>query len=216
MKFPVKEPYRITQGFSSGHLGIDVAPGKPGQTGVGVYAPENGTVVGSGNNPILEGQYLVLKGKVKWYYFGHFAERKVALNQPIREGQLIGIMGKTGKATNIHTHHEVRSTRSGGQVNPIDYYKNSATVEDMPSKVDLNTGRRLYYGILGDIGALNGKRDAEIKKNYVGKDLTPKLIEGLYNSAEGKQALQDRLNQKNAVQRALDATFNKIKGVFGK
>lgn len=193
MKFPVKEPYRITQGFSSGHLGIDIAPGVPGQTGVGVYAPEDGMVVGSGNNPALEGQYLVLKGKVKWYYFGHFAERKVALNQPIREGQLIGIMGKTGLATNIHTHHEVRSTRSGGQVNPIDYYKNTATVRDMPATVDLNTWRILFYSVFDDVGALNGKRDAEIKRTYLNQPLTGKLIAGLYQSEEGQKALREKL-----------------------
>lgn len=129
MRFPVKEPYRITNPFNLAyHPGIDIAPGTSGQTGVGCYAPEDCTVVGFGYVPTYEGRYLVLKSNKKniWYYFGHFAEQKVKIGQSVKEGQLIGILGMTGLADGIHTHHEVRQTRSGNQINPIKYYEPKA------------------------------------------------------------------------------------------
>jgi hypothetical protein len=132
MVFPIKEKYRISgYRFSSSHLGLDIGPEYSGKPGVKIYSPEKTTVVASGSIPSLEGQYLILKGKSHWYYFGHFASRKVKLNQTVKEGQVIGIMGMTGKATGIHTHHEVRKSRYGGQVDPEKFYKANVKKADM-------------------------------------------------------------------------------------
>ena len=59
-------------------------------------------------------------------------------------------------------------------------------------KLDLNMARVLAHGILGQNGlnggksALSGANDAFLNQNLVGKELTNKLIDGLYNSAEAK------------------------------
>lgn len=58
-----------------------------------------------------------------YYYFGHFASRLVKAGDSLKEGQPIGIIGMTGNATGVHTHHEVRKTQGGNQVDPETYYK---------------------------------------------------------------------------------------------
>lgn len=123
MRFPVNQPYRITTKFSSGHPGIDIAPTPAGTKGIPCYAPEAGTIVSAAYRPSLEGNYVILKGKTKYYYFGHFAGQRMRVGQVVKEGQIIGILGQTGLATGIHTHHEVRTTKQGGQINPEVYYK---------------------------------------------------------------------------------------------
>lgn len=130
MRHPLNPGYRITSNFSSGHPGTDYAPKVPGTTGVGCYAPERCYVERSGYRPfpLKEGNYLILRGLTsgKYYYFGHFASKNVGAGQHIGEGTLIGILGKTGRASGIHTHCEVRSELGGGvRVNPETFFKKS-------------------------------------------------------------------------------------------
>lgn len=121
MIFPVQHAHRISQGFSSRHPGIDIAPLPAGKTGVPCLAPENSTVSLVGYKPSLEGHYVMLRGDSgHHYYFGHFASKQVRTGQRIGEGQQIGVLGQTGKATGIHTHFEVRPTiAASGQINPL-------------------------------------------------------------------------------------------------
>ncbi len=146
MTFPLKHPNKITQGFKTGHLGIDIAPIPAGTTGVEVVSPENATVIASGNLPILEGQYLKLKGDSgMYYYFGHFAQRLVSINQRVSEGQAIGIMGMTGSATGIHTHHEVRTTSSDGQIDPIKFYEEGDNMQEQIDELNSQLNQTNIY-----------------------------------------------------------------------
>lgn len=74
-------------------------------------------------------------------------------------------------------------------------------------KVDLFTARRLAYAILGDKTALTGARDADLKKNHVGRELNTKYIEFLFNSKEAtsKRAASDKLVQPGAAEKQLAA-----------
>jgi len=125
MKFPVNQPYNITTRFDiNTHPGIDIAPVPAGSTGIQCYAPENASVIESQMLLPVEGNYIKLRGDSgMYYYFGHFNRRLVAVGERVSEGQPIGILGMTGQADGIHTHHEVRRTSRGDQVDPIEYYK---------------------------------------------------------------------------------------------
>lgn len=116
--------YRITTNFSSGHPGLDVAPPVPGTKGIQVFAPERMKIIRSAYRPwpMQEGRYIIAQGK-KFYYFGHFAELKVKAGQTVSEDTVIGIMGKTGKATGIHTHFEVRNSINSGRIDPRKWFK---------------------------------------------------------------------------------------------
>lgn len=124
MRYPVDQPYRITQGFGSHHPGIDIAPVPAGAKGRPCYAPEDSIVIASAYKPALEGNYIMLQGKEtgKYYYFGHFEQRKVSVGAQIPEGAIIGILGMTGLATGVHTHCEVRLLPNGKQINPTEFF----------------------------------------------------------------------------------------------
>lgn len=123
-RFPLNPGYRITGGYRTGHLALDIAPPVPGNTNTGCFAPERAYVEASGYKSYPEGNYIILRGLQtgKYHYFGHFSTRRVLRGQTIAEGTLIGILGRTGAATGVHTHWEVRSAVGGGtHYNPLEW-----------------------------------------------------------------------------------------------
>src|SRR5205085_1927842 len=57
--------------------------------------------------------------------YGHLSQRLVQPGQRIHRGQLIGLMGSTGRSTGSHLHYEVRI--DGRAVNPIPFLQQPAT-----------------------------------------------------------------------------------------
>lgn len=148
MKFPVNEPYNITTKFSGEHPGIDIAP-VPAGSKVVIYAPENSRVIAVGNRPALEGRYLILQGS-KFYYFGHFDSVSVTTGMSVTEGTPLGIMGKTGLATGVHTHFEVRNTPNGSQIDPLSIKWEDDEVSLLTSKIENEEeNRQLFLAWVG-------------------------------------------------------------------
>jgi murein DD-endopeptidase MepM/ murein hydrolase activator NlpD len=99
------------------HTGVDIstAYGQP------VIAPADGVVTfaadagGYGRLVILEhGQGISTR-------YGHLASFAVALGQSVRRGDVIGYVGRSGRATGPHLHYEVRI--QGVPVNPHKYLR---------------------------------------------------------------------------------------------
>lgn len=163
MRFPVDQPCQITTLFSAAHPGIDIAPLPAGTTGRICHAPEQSTVMASSFRAQLEGNYVILKGASgHFYYFGHFAQRLVSLNQTIPEGAEIGIIGQTGSATGIHTHHEVRPTFNPvNQIDPEQYYATNAKEISMADENFVKGIFKNYWGVVAT--------DQDIK-DWIGTD----------------------------------------------
>lgn len=101
-----------TQGLH-GHNGVDLASAK----GTPIMAAADGVVIisrSSGWNGGY-GQYIVIShpnGMQTLY--AHLSENDVSVNDEVKQGQVIGLMGETGLATGYHVHFEVR-----GGANPF-------------------------------------------------------------------------------------------------
>lgn len=103
------------QGSARMHAGVDIR----GPLGTPVYATADGQVGraersgGYGNLVELE-HGLGLQTR-----YGHLSKILVNSGDRIRRGQLIGLMGSTGRSTGSHLHYEVRM--DGGAVNPVPF-----------------------------------------------------------------------------------------------
>jgi murein DD-endopeptidase MepM/ murein hydrolase activator NlpD len=103
----------ITQSFWQYHPGIDIAAG----IGTQEFATAAGQVVFSGWGSY--GIYVEIDhGNGFHSIYGHMSAVLVKTGDAVTQGQLIGLMGATGRATGTHLHFEIRY--QGVPQNPID------------------------------------------------------------------------------------------------
>ncbi|MEA4958583.1 MAG: peptidoglycan DD-metalloendopeptidase family protein [Anaerolineaceae bacterium] len=96
------------------HTGLDLGYCK----GTDVYAPARGTVVAVLPDQIVRGNVIVIDHGLGVYsIYMHLSEFKVQEGNVVEEGQLIGIIGTTGRSTGPHLHFEVDI--QGIPVNPV-------------------------------------------------------------------------------------------------
>ncbi len=94
------------------HGGIDFK----GRTGDKIEATADGTVIKSSYNKGL-GHYVTLRhGNGYETVFGHMSKRLVKKGDKVQRGQVVGLVGNTGRSTGSHLHYEVRYR--GKTVNP--------------------------------------------------------------------------------------------------
>jgi len=106
------DPFR---GRAAMHAGIDLA----GPTGTPIYAAADATVSFAGVRGGY-GNFIELgHGAGIATRYGHLSRIMVANGERVRRGQLIGLMGSTGRSTGPHLHYEVRI--DGRAVNPLPF-----------------------------------------------------------------------------------------------
>ena len=109
--------------FSGGaarHMGIDLA----GPVGTPIYATADGTITESAFNSGGYGNLIKIDhGRGIETRYGHLSKLLVAEGTRVRRGQLIGLMGSTGRSTGSHLHYEVRI--EGRAVNPVPFMKST-------------------------------------------------------------------------------------------
>nr|WP_250890149.1 M23 family metallopeptidase [Sphingobium nicotianae] len=97
------------------HQGIDI----PGPLGTPIYATADGIVTraewSNGYGNLVE----INHGNGLETRYGHMSKLIAQPNERVRRGQLIGLMGSTGRSTGSHLHYEVRI--AGAAVNPMPY-----------------------------------------------------------------------------------------------
>ncbi len=96
--------YDPFNGGAAMHQGTDMA----GAHGEPIYAAANGTValagVANGYGNVVEIEH----GKGIETRYGHLSAILVHAGDQVRQGQLIGRMGSTGRSTGTHLHYEIR------------------------------------------------------------------------------------------------------------
>jgi murein DD-endopeptidase MepM/ murein hydrolase activator NlpD len=109
---------RVMNGISKNpHSGVDVAADE----GQEVHAPNNATVTMvddlfySGNSVILD------HGQGIFTMFFHLSKVMVKEGQQVKKGEVIALVGSTGRSTGAHLHWGVRV--QGARVDPLELFK---------------------------------------------------------------------------------------------
>ncbi|MBO5727331.1 MAG: peptidoglycan DD-metalloendopeptidase family protein [Oscillospiraceae bacterium] len=99
------------------HTGIDV----PAPKGTKVLAAKSGTVLTSAYNKGGYGNYVVVRhssGNTTLY--AHLSSRSVKEGDSVKQGQVVGLVGSTGRSTGNHLHYEIRVNNA--RIDPVTKY----------------------------------------------------------------------------------------------
>ena len=132
------DPFR---GRSAMHGGIDLA----GPVGTPIYATADGIVNRSEWNNGGYGNLVEINhGQGIQTRYGHMSRLIARPGQRVRRGELIGLMGSTGRSTGSHLHYEVRI--EGKAVNPVPFMQSSDYLLAVQRRVASATGGQIAMG----------------------------------------------------------------------
>lgn len=115
-------------GTAAMHAGIDI----PGPIGTPIYATADGVIGRTGRFGGYGNLITVNHGKGIETRYGHLSKILVTANSRVRRGQLIGLMGSTGRSTGSHLHYEVRV--DGKALNPMPFMQNASVIEQVEAR----------------------------------------------------------------------------------
>lgn len=109
----------ITQRYSWYHRALDIA----NKTGTPILAADAGTIIVAGwpDNSGYGNRVIIDHGNGFITVYGHLSSFSVSGGQTVARGDLIGLMGSTGRSTGPHLHFEIRA--SGVFQDPLAYLK---------------------------------------------------------------------------------------------
>jgi murein DD-endopeptidase MepM/ murein hydrolase activator NlpD len=118
---------RLTRGFlpkkHHPHLGIDLAS----KRGTPILAAQGGLVIYTGREFRGYGKMVLVESGKGWAtLYAHMDKIVVQEGQKVTQGQMIGAMGRTGRATGVHLHFEIRKDR--GPIDPLPLLPNGHKV----------------------------------------------------------------------------------------
>jgi murein DD-endopeptidase MepM/ murein hydrolase activator NlpD len=119
------DPFR---GRAAMHAGIDLA----GPIGTPIYATADGVVDrtewvnGYGNLVELDHGHGIQTR------YGHLSKSMVVAGQKVKRGDMIGLMGSTGRSTGSHLHYEVRI--DGKAVNPVPFLQSTSYLQSVQQR----------------------------------------------------------------------------------
>ncbi|CAN2039675.1 murein DD-endopeptidase [Candidatus Magnetomoraceae bacterium gMMP-15] len=100
------------------HGGLDIA----NHEGTKIMAPANGIVAFAGRKGAYGNMIAIDHGYGILTRYGHLKETLVKTGTKVKRGDIIALMGNTGRSTGPHVHYEVRL--NGIAVNPNNYILN--------------------------------------------------------------------------------------------
>jgi len=110
---------RITQYFSWYHKAIDIA----NSVGTPILAADAGTITVAGwpDNVGYGNRVMINHGNGYLTLYAHLSKVLVNVGQTVKRGDLIGLMGSSGRSTGPHCHFEIRLNDKNQ--NPLAYLK---------------------------------------------------------------------------------------------
>ena len=111
-------------GKPKNHTGIDVSAAR----NTPIYAARSGvvttSVLGSGSNWAYGNHVVISHSDGTSTLYAHMNSRAVSKGQVVKQGDVVGYVGTTGRSTGNHLHYEVRI--NGNRTDPLNYYKDKA------------------------------------------------------------------------------------------
>ncbi len=115
------------------HTGMDFTA----KSGTNIYATGDGVVEALEKSGWGYGRCIVINhGYGYKTRYAHLSAFKVSQGQKVKRGELIGLVGNTGKSTGPHLHYEVE--KGGKKVNPIHYYHSDLTPEQYEQLIQMS------------------------------------------------------------------------------
>jgi murein DD-endopeptidase MepM/ murein hydrolase activator NlpD len=107
-------------GKPANHTGIDFA----GKHGADILAVADGVVTWSGDRYGYGIMVEINHGNGYSTRYAHNSENLVAVGDEVKKGQVVALMGETGRATGPNLHFEV--LQNGHRVNPVKFIRNTS------------------------------------------------------------------------------------------
>ena len=119
------------------HHGMDFT----GPEGADIFATGDGVVIEAGYSIYGYGNRIIIDhGYGFKTIYAHLNKILVDEGQKVKRGDVIGLLGNTGRSTGAHLHYEVRLHNK--TENPINYYFNDMTEEEYDLMVEACSKRR--------------------------------------------------------------------------
>ncbi|MDR3653881.1 MAG: M23 family metallopeptidase [Paludibacter sp.] len=121
------------------HAGMDFAA----PIGTDIFATANGTIQSAGWEQGYGNCVQINHGYGYVTLYGHMSAIKVRVGQSVKRGEIIGLVGNTGRSTGPHVHYEVHF--KGQIMNPQNYYYLDLSPADYDKMVQMsnNAGQML-------------------------------------------------------------------------
>jgi len=110
-----KSPFTGQKEF---HSGLDIA----NKIGTKLIATANGKISYAAKKMYIGNLIIIDHGFGRVTKYGHLQKLLVKRGQKVKRGDVIGLMGNSGRSTGPHVHYEVRI--NGAPVNPLKYILN--------------------------------------------------------------------------------------------
>lgn len=133
LRWPVQSP-RVTQGFKTGskkhrHQGLDLG----GTKNTPVYAAHDGKVIYTGRGFHGYGKLIIIESPYGYAtFYAHLNTINTKEGKFVTGGEKIGGMGRTGRATGVHLHFELRIAEVA--VDPSSYLTTTLQANHQTSK----------------------------------------------------------------------------------
>lgn len=138
MRIPVSKNYKITCEFNKKgnlwkagfHTGIDLIT-----SDLNVFSPVDGKLKEIGFDKAYGNYIIIIDIYNNYHWLCHLSSVLIKGNKKvgdkIKEGEYIALMGRTGNATGVHLHYEIRKSCNcyGKVYNPLEYIKEHSNKE---------------------------------------------------------------------------------------
>jgi murein DD-endopeptidase MepM/ murein hydrolase activator NlpD len=118
----------------------DFHPGMDFTAGIGtkIYATGDGTIERADDLAQGYGNHVVINHGFGYKtLYGHMSKMLVRPGQKVKRGELIGLVGSTGRSTGPHVHYEV--IKNGEKVNPVNYFYNDLTPAEYQKMIEISS-----------------------------------------------------------------------------